>query len=135
MRLMLDVNVLLDVVQRREPFYAASVSIVNKVFLQEFSGCLPAHALTTLHYIVRKFAGKDRADETLDWLLNRFDIVPQDKPQFLRARSLAFSDFEDAVVASAAEAGGCDWIVTRDVADFDRSPVAAITPEEFLLRS
>jgi predicted nucleic acid-binding protein len=135
MRLMLDLNVLLDMVQRREPFYAASIAVVDRVFKREVSGCLPAHALTTLHYIIRKFAGKDRADETVDWLLSGFEIIPQDKPQFLRARTLAFSDFEDSVVASAAEAGGCDWIVTRNVADFDGSPIAAVTPEEFLFRS
>jgi hypothetical protein len=42
-------------------------------------------------------------------------------------------DFEDAVVAGAAERGACDCIVTRNVADsFLGSPVRILTPEEFL---
>ena len=53
-------------------------------------------------------------------------------PTFVRARSLSFTDFEDAALASAAEAAGCTQIVTRNVADFARSPVPALTPEELL---
>ena len=43
------------------------------------------------------------------------------------------TDFEDAALASAAEAAGCELIITRNVADFGSSPVPAVTPEEFLL--
>lgn len=60
------------------------------------------------------------------------EIVPEGKPKFLQARSLTFSDFEDAVVASAAQLAGCERIVTRNVADFAGSPVPAVTPEELL---
>jgi len=45
------------------------------------------------------------------------------------------SDFEDAVIASAAEAAECMWIVTRDLDDFSNSPVTPITPEEFLTQA
>jgi hypothetical protein len=48
MRLMLDLNVLLDVVQRREPFYAASAAVLSQVVTHEVIGCLPGHGLTTL---------------------------------------------------------------------------------------
>lgn len=37
------------------------------------------------------------------------------------------------VVASLAEAGQCRRIVTRNVSDFAGSPVAALTPTDFLL--
>ena len=68
----------------------------------------------------------------IDLLLATMEIVPEGKPQFLQARSLDFFDFEDAVVASAASAAGCERIVTRNVGDFAGSPVRAMTPEEFL---
>ncbi|HEV2851763.1 MAG TPA: PIN domain-containing protein [Thermoanaerobaculia bacterium] len=131
---MLDLNVLLDVVQRRESFYFASATVLSKVVETEEIGCLPGHALTTLHYIVRKSAGKERADELIDWLLTHFEVVPQDKLQFTRARTLAMPDFEDAALATAAEAAGCDLVLTRNVADFTESPVRAMTPEEFLVQ-
>lgn len=37
--------------------------------------------------------------------------------------------------SAAAEASGCDVIVTRNVKDFDKSPVSVVTPEEYLLSS
>lgn len=132
MRLMFDLNVLLDVIQRREPFYAASARVLSRVVISEDIGCLPGHALTTIHYVVRRSVGLEKAGDIVDWLLTHFDVVPQDKSVFIRARSLGLSDFEDAALASAAEASGCERIITRNVSDFEGSPVPVMTPEEFL---
>ncbi len=132
MRLMLDLNVLLDVVQRREPFYEASASVLSRVVTGEDSGLLPGHALTTLYYVVKRSSGKGQADSFIDWLLTYLEVVPQDKAQFVRARSLPMPDFEDAAVASAAEASRCDVIVSRNATDFEGSPIQAMTPGELL---
>jgi predicted nucleic acid-binding protein len=132
-KVMLDFNVLLDVMQRREPFYAASATVLSQAVEEPGTSCLPGHALTTLHYIVAKYAGREQANTLVDWVLAHLEIVPQDRAQFVRARNLRFDDFEDAALASAAEAAGCKLILTRNVADFGASPVPAVTPEEFLL--
>ena len=133
MKVMLDLNVLLDVVQRREPFYAASAGVLTRAVERTDEAYLASHALTTLHYIVTKYAGRERGDGMVDWVLAHLEIVPQDRAQFVRARGLGCDDFEDAALASAAEAAGCEVIVTRNLADFARSPVTAVTPEELLL--
>jgi predicted nucleic acid-binding protein len=134
MRVMLDLNVILDVVQRREPFFGASAAILDQAVRgSNLVACLPGHALTTLHYIVAKYADRQQAGTLVDWVLTHLEVVPQDRAQFVRARSLELDDFEDAALASAAEAAGCELIVTRNVTDFGASPVPAITPEEFLV--
>jgi predicted nucleic acid-binding protein len=132
-KVMLDLNILLDVVQRREPFYAASATVLSQAVEGPGLSCLPGHALTTLHYIVAKYADREQANTLVDWALAHLEIVPQDRALFVRARNLRFDDFEDAALASAAEAAGCKVILTRNVADFGASPVPAVTPEEFLL--
>jgi predicted nucleic acid-binding protein len=132
MRILFDINVLLDVFRRRVPFYAASAGALSKVAEREVTGCLPGHALTTLYYLVRQSGGREQAGEVIDWLLVHFEIVPQDKFLFARARTLEIQDFEDAALAASAEAAGCDLILTRNVADFLKSPVQAVTPAEFL---
>jgi predicted nucleic acid-binding protein len=134
MKLLLDLNVLLDVVQRREPFYFTSATVVSKVVENEHTGYLPGHAVTTLHYVVGRYGSKQKADEFVDWLLAHFEIIPQDKVQFLRARALSMPDFEDAALAAAAEAVRCDLILTRNLDDFEKSPVEALSPEEFLVQ-
>ena len=132
MKWMLDLNVVLDVLQHREPFYSASARILSRIVKGKASGCLPAHAVTTIHYIARRHAGLAAADDAIDWLLTNLRVEPQGRGTFVRARSLSFTDFEDAALASAAEAAGCSQIVTRNVADFADSPVPALTPEELL---
>lgn len=122
----------LDVVQRRRPHYAPSAALLSEIVARRLEACIPAHAVTTLHYIVSKYQSKDAAALLVDWLLGRFEIAVSGKTEFLRARGLRMADFEDAVVATAAEAMGCRYVVTRNLRDFERSPVPAATPEEFL---
>lgn len=135
MKLLFDINVLLDVFRRRAPFYAASAGALSKVAGHEVTGCLLGHALTTLYYLIQQSAGREQAGEIVDWLLVHFEIIPQDRFLFSRARILEMPDFEDAALAAAAEAAGCDLILTRNVADFSKSPVQAVTPIEFLAES
>ena len=45
---------------------------------------------------------------------------------------LGASGFEDAVVASLAESGHCQYIVSRNTGDFKHSPIPVITPAELL---
>jgi predicted nucleic acid-binding protein len=132
MKLMIDLNVVLDVVQRRETFYFGSATVLSKIVGKEHAGCVPSHALTTLYYLVHRASGEEQANAVVDLLLSQFEIVPQDKGQFVRARMLAMPDFEDAALAVAAETVGCELILTRNMADFQGSPVQAMTPEEFL---
>lgn len=131
--ILIDLNVLLDVLQKREPHYRASAAVLEAVIGGRVAGALPAHAVTTVHYLVRKFQGAPAADQAVDWLLRYLKIVPVQHAELMRARALGWSDFEDAVIAAAAESSGCEAIVTRNVKDFAGSPVTALTPEEYLV--
>jgi predicted nucleic acid-binding protein len=132
MKITVDLNVILDVAQNRLPHYHASEEVLHRARDGEYAAVLPGHAITTLHYIIEKWSGTNLANQTIDGLLAEFDIHAPDKTNFKRARQLAVRDFEDAVVASVAEATGSEYIVTRNVPDFAGSPIPAITPTEFL---
>lgn len=130
--ILVDLNVLLDVVQRRQPHYRASATVLEEVIAGNETGMLAAHFVTTLHYIVGRYASRKDAERVVDWCLNHFGIAPVGHQELLSARSLGWPDFEDAVVAAAARTSGCTAIVTRNVKDFAHSPIAALTPEEYL---
>lgn len=134
MNIMLDVNVLIDYLQKREPHYQYSSLVVKAVLQETITGFIPAHGLTTVYYILAKHTDRQHANLHVDWLLQRFEVASADKTAFIKARRLAMDDFEDAVVAALAEAAGCDYIVTRNVPDFKDSPIPALTPEEFVKR-
>jgi predicted nucleic acid-binding protein len=84
--------------------------------------------VTTLYYLVRKGRGAASARASIDALLRVFDIAPVDERVLRRAIALAWTDFEDAVCAAAAELAGCDAIVSRNAEDFVDSPVRVVDP-------
>lgn len=130
--ILIDLNVLLDVVQKREPHYRASATVLERIVHGETTGALPAHAVTTIHYIVGKYQDAATADGAVDWLLRHFRTLPATHADLMRARVLGWRDYEDAVVAATAESAHCEAIITRNVKDFAGSPVPPLTPEEYL---
>lgn len=132
MTVTVDINVLLDVFQQRQPHYAASAQVVSLVSEGKLTGVCPAHGLTTLYYLVRKHATKADAEAAMDRVRRHFQIGNLDAAGWQRARLLAMGDFEDAAVAAVAAVSGSTLVVTRNVADFARSPVPGIAPVDFL---
>jgi hypothetical protein len=66
---------------------------------------LPSHAIPTLHCIVERSAGREKAGKLVDWLLRQLEVVEEGRAEFLQARTLGFDDFGDAVVAAGARPG------------------------------
>lgn len=131
MKVLFDLNVLMDVMQQREQFYEASAVALSRSLNGDCLGVVPGHAVTTLHYLLTRYVNKRKADESIDFLLENFTIVNAETETFRYARQLGMKDFEDAVVAAIAKTAECDVIVTRNIADFKQSPVEVLLPEEF----
>lgn len=129
---MLDINVLLDVMEKREPWVMDSAKACAICGAWKVFGFVSPHALTTIYYIVRKRGGKRLADRAIDWILAMFKVSALGVTEFKRAREHDFDDFEDAVVAAAAESEKCAFIVTRNAAHFKGSSVPVISPKEFV---
>jgi predicted nucleic acid-binding protein len=128
-RLLFDVNVVLDILLDRKPHVDASGAVWAAVEAGVAEGLLSAHAVTTIHYLVRKDIGPSKAREILSTILRIFGIAPIDLLVIQEALRLPCPDFEDAVTAAAARRAGCDHIVTRDPKGFRGSPVRSLTPE------
>jgi len=128
-RILFDTNVVLDVLLDRRPHVEASAAVWSAVETGIAEGMLAAHAVTTVHYLVRKKKGNTGARRALSSLLRVFQVAAVDGPVMKEALQLPFSDFEDAVTAAAARLAGCDYIVTHDPKGFRESPVRALTPE------
>jgi len=130
--ILVDLNVVLDVVQQRQPHYTASAAVLEQIVAGQVTACLPVHAFTTLHYLVQRYQNNTKADSFTAWLLKYFRVAETSHQNLIQAQLLGWTDFEDAVVAIAAEAATCTQIVTRNVQDFKDSPVPAMTPLEYL---
>lgn len=129
MKLMFDTNVVADVLLRREPYYADSyLSILN--CLENGDWCsFTVSATADIFYLLRK---TDNPKENMKYLYNLFDKISDVlEEDFIAALDSRMKDFEDALIAIVAKRNHVDYIITRNVADFEDSPVLAITPEEF----
>jgi predicted nucleic acid-binding protein len=129
MKVLLDANVVLDVLLDRPPHFAASAAVWSAIEAGTAEGLLSAHAVTTIHYLIRKEQGAAKAGQTLTAILRVFGVAMVDERVILEALEMHAPDFEDSVTAAAAELAGCDLIVTRDPKGFRGSPVRALAPE------
>jgi predicted nucleic acid-binding protein len=131
-RALFDVNVVLDVLLDREPHADASAAAWAAVESGTVEGLLAAHAVTTIHYLIRKESGAAKAKRTLSAILKVFAIAPVDNAVIQEALQASSSGFEDAVTAAAARSSRCDFIVTRDPRGFRGSAVRTLMPEAAL---
>lgn len=132
MKLLLDINVLLDVVLAREPWAEAAAHLLSAVEAGRASGVVAGHTLTTIHYIVGQKEGRAKATQAVSDLLRILDVVPIERTDFHQAMVLDMNDFEDAVQAAAAIKVDAGYIVTRNERDFRSSPVPAMQPSAVL---
>ncbi len=129
-RLLLDVNVILDVLLDRAPFARAASAVWSAIEQGKATGMLSAHAVTTLHYLNGRAVGPRMAASTTEALLSVFEVAAVDTTVINAALALGWTDFEDAVTAAAAARAKCNAIVTRDPRHFKGSPLRVLAPAE-----
>lgn len=132
MRLLLDINILLDVAFQR-PGEPASTRLIG-LCGSAHEAWVAWHTLATLAYLVERQLGAAEARSFVEGLLGWAGVAPTTHADAVRAVALPMPDFEDALQAAAAMACGAQAIVTRNGRDFKGSPVPAMTPETFLRR-
>ena len=132
MKVMFDINVVLDIAARREPFFSASRSAYLAAKESGVVTAFSAHAFTTFHYLVSRFAKESARKRLMNWLDGNFTVASVGNHEIHDALASKFKDFEDAVVEAAAVSSNCNGIVTRNAADFTGSRIPVWTPDEFL---
>lgn len=134
MKLLIDANILLDVLQNRENFVRASSMVWKLCETEQAKGYISALTFANLVYIMRKEMDVQRIEEVLHMLSLIFEFAELNDSDLFRAAALQWPDFEDAVQSVTAERIHADYIITRNVRDFSRSKVIAFTPDELLAR-
>lgn len=128
MRILIDSDVLLDVGFERKPHHVGSSAVLSWCE-QGGQGLVAYHSLSNCAYML-----KSSARPFLKHLLAIVDVASVSTADARIAVNLPMADLEDALQAAAALACGADLIVTRNLADYRRSPVRAVSPAQFLKR-
>jgi predicted nucleic acid-binding protein len=131
-RVLIDLNVILDVMQRREPFYNMSARVLAAAETGLVEGWVAAHSLTTLFYLLRRYQSAEQARIALTDLLTFLSVAAVDHTVIEQALNLPYPNFEDAVQMMAAVRSGVQYLVTRNVRDYGMGPLPVIQPAELL---
>jgi predicted nucleic acid-binding protein len=127
-----DLNVIIDALQRREPFFAASATALACAETKLIAGWVAAHSLTTLFDLIARYRSADQARVALSELLTFLSVAPVDQTAIEQALTLPYDDFEDAVQMASAVRVGADYVVTRDATGYRVGPLPALEPAEML---
>lgn len=134
MRVIIDTNVILDILLKREPFFTDSYGTVKKA-LESHTDCfVSASAVTDIFYLLRKgLQDNDAARQAMEQLLQLVYVADVLALDIHSALSVSIPDFEDAVVAAVALRNKADYIITRNQRDFTGSIIPEITPHDFMV--
>ena len=130
--ILLDTDVLIDVALDRKPHSGPASEILDRIELGVEAANIAWHSISNLYYIVAPATGDE---DTRDFILDliRFVGVAGTGTEDVRfAAGLPMVDFEDAMQVAAANACGARLIVTRNVRDYEGSPIPAVHPQGLL---
>lgn len=132
MRVLIDSNILLDVISKREPFLKYSETIIAACQQEMIIGAITTQTVADVFYILRKEYSYDERCRILLRFCDILHVSSIDGEKIVLAlRNRDFTDFEDCLQAECAVTFEADYIITRNVRHFLSSPIPAITPEDF----
>ena len=131
-RVLIDINILLDVLQMRKPFYDASARLLALIEAGRIKGYIAAHSITTLFYLIQKDQSSAQARAHITSLLQFLEIAPVDQNIIEQALNLDYRDFEDAVQMISALQCKAEYLITRNIADYQPALLPVIQPVDFL---
>ena len=134
MKALIDGNIILDVLQRREPHVEASSKIWKLCETDQVEGFISALTFADLVDVMRKELIPDRIHEVLKKLTLIFHFTDLSVADMTEAAEMKWNDYEDAVQTATARRIHADCIITRNIRDYLQSTVPAYTPAEILQR-
>ena len=134
MKALLDTCVIMDHLQKREPFHAAAKEILTMAATEQVQAYTTAKAVTDMYYILHRATHDDTQTRSiLAQLLKIIGILDTQGMDCKAALLSPIGDYEDAVMIETAVRSGMDCIVTRNERDYNKAPIPVYTPEKFVL--
>ena len=130
--ILLDTDVLIDVALDRRPYSDPASELLDRIEHGAEAAYIAWHSVSNLYYLVAPTLGGVSARAFIVELTRFVAVAATDTESIRYAADLPMADFEDAMQVAAARACGARYIVTRNVRDYERSPIRAVDPHEAL---
>lgn len=131
-KVLCDIDVILDIFLRREPFYASAARVFSLVEEKKLQGYLSAQSFPILFYLLSKELKREKAMRVLEKLRIVFQVAAVDEKVIDLSLASGFKDFEDAVQYYSAIQVRADYLITRNKKDYLNERLSVLLPDEFL---
>ena len=130
--ILLDTDVLIDVALDRRPHSEPASELLERIEYGAETAFIAWHSVSNLYYLVTPTLGGMGSRDFIVELTRFVEVATTGTDGIRYAAELPMTDFEDAMQVAAARACGARHIVTRNVHDYERSPIRAVGPQEAL---
>ncbi len=131
MKVFLDTNIVIDLLDKREPFYIDAVELFTLAYKKEITLFVSPMTYATASYLLRKH-GKEGMRKLLGNFRQLSQITTADEKVVDAALASSFEDYEDALQYYSALTRNVDVIVTRNKKDFTSANIPILLPKELL---
>ncbi|MDI6688772.1 MAG: PIN domain-containing protein [Desulfobacterales bacterium] len=133
MKVLIDTNVILDMLAKREPFFEAAAKLLFLSAEEKIEAYITSNMVTDIYYVARRhYMQESQARDMIHRLLQIFRVLEVGHKECLKALELPMPDYEDALLSICAKRINAVYIVTRDLEHFKNSPVSPVSPGDFL---
>jgi len=134
-RLLIDTNIVIDLLSKREKFYDEAADLFSRADKKELTLAISSLTFANTNYILTKLKSAKEARE----ILRKFKVLVEvlsldDKITELALSDDNFPDFEDGLQYYSAIENQIEIIITRNKKDFKNSKIPVLTAKEFLAR-
>lgn len=133
MRILADTNVIIDALTSREPWNKSAEEIFLMAANHTIEMYITASSATDIYYLIRKHLHNiEAAKMIMGKLYSLTGILEVIADDCMDALASAISDYEDAVVEKVASRKDMDYIVTRNIKDYQAGGTKIILPDDFV---
>ena len=133
MKVLVDTNVIIDALTSREPWKDSAEKIFIMAANHIIDMYITASSATDIYYLVRKYLhSTENARIVMGKLYSLAGILEVSEKDCMEALASPINDYEDAVVEQVAGRTGVDYIVTRNVKDYQAGTTKVILPDDFI---
>ena len=135
MKIFLDANILVSVLNKEYPLFTYASRIVSLADRKKFTLFTSPVCLAIAFYFAEKKYKSISAKKRIQILCEHISIAPVNKSAVLQSlQNPAINDFEDGLEYYSAVEAKCDCIITEDIDDFYFSKIEVLSSEDFFQR-
>jgi predicted nucleic acid-binding protein len=133
MKIFLDANILVSVLNKEYPLFTYSSRIISLTDNKNFEVYTSALCLAIAFYFAEKKSGTRLARQKIELLATKLSITNTGENEVLKTmQNKKVNDFEDGLEYYSALASDCKLIITEDRDDFYFSKIEIMKTEDFL---